>query len=511
MKTRLIPLLLILAMLVTLLAPFPVSAAPEIWDGSTAKGFESGKGTKTNPYIIKTASQLRYFATQVSNRNSFKDKYVCLDADIVLNDTTGWENWLLNPPKNKWTPIGGNDHFCGNFDGRDHTITGIYINDYGNAKGLFSSLYGATVKNVSIEKSVIQGQSNIGGIAGSCSSNGIYKSTISNCHNGGIVSGGGSNVGGIVGYCSSLGSTSLVENCSNTGNIRGNAECTGGIVGQNRAAVQQGDTVTVAYATVTDCCNTGNIISSKENVGGIVGSNVAEVRGNALVANCYNTGSVTGDTHVGGIAGFLSVGFGFLSELINCYNTGEIYGQHAVGGIIGWYGTPGYFLEQWKEMKIDCVSIHAENCYYLAGCAVDRMAAVQNGVGAGSWGHAASDPKKIERERFSQSITTTALTENQMKQKASFAGFDFSKIWTIGKGTPTLRWQKTPVDPSFGDINGDTVVNAMDCLILKGYILKTLKNATDEQIARMDLNGAGGINAMDYAILRSIVLGKFNG
>lgn len=84
-------------------------------------------------------------------------------------------------------------------------------------------------------------------------------------------------------------------------------------------------------------------------------------------------------------------------------------------------------------------------------------------------------------------------------------GYRYSPYTFVSLGEPPK------VEIPLGDINGDTVVNAMDCLILKGYILKTLRNATAEQIARMDLNGAGGINAMDYAVLRSIVLGKYNG
>ena len=58
-----------------------------------------------------------------------------------------------------------------------------------------------------------------------------------------------------------------------------------------------------------------------------------------------------------------------------------------------------------------------------------------------------------------------------------------------------------------GDINGDGKVNAMDCLLLKGYILKTFKNATAEQIERMNVSGDKTINAVDYALLRAAVLG----
>ena len=75
-----------------------------------------------------------------------------------------------------------------------------------------------------------------------------------------------------------------------------------------------------------------------------------------------------------------------------------------------------------------------------------------------------------------------------------------------GDVTYTAVFEKEPLAIP-GDINGDGNVNAMDCLLLKGYILKTFKNADAEQIARMNLNGDKTVNAVDYALLRAAVLG----
>ena len=47
----------------------------------------------------------------------------------------------------------------------------------------------------------------------------------------------------------------------------------------------------------------------------------------------------------------------------------------------------------------------------------------------------------------------------------------------------------------------------MDCLLMRGYILKTFKNATAEQIERMNVNGDKTVNAVDYVLLRAAVLG----
>ncbi|MBQ9970448.1 MAG: hypothetical protein IJP15_08175 [Oscillospiraceae bacterium] len=69
------------------------------------------------------------------------------------------------------------------------------------------------------------------------------------------------------------------------------------------------------------------------NVGGVVGSN------NGTVENCYNSSTVTGYDHVGGVAGSSNSS---KATVRNCYNTGtvsntdvDIDGSRAVGGVVG--------------------------------------------------------------------------------------------------------------------------------------------------------------------------------
>ena len=68
-------------------------------------------------------------------------------------------------------------------------------------------------------------------------------------------------------------------------------------------------------------------------VGGVVGYNGAgyndvEYSG-GTVTNCYNTGSVTGKDHVGGVAGINE------DTVTDCYNVGSINGNKYVGGVVG--------------------------------------------------------------------------------------------------------------------------------------------------------------------------------
>lgn len=74
--------------------------------------FASGTGTKADPFVIKTEAQLRAFAASTTGDNAvdYAGQYVALDADITLNGA--------------WTPI---HYFAGNFDGRNHTVSGVRI------------------------------------------------------------------------------------------------------------------------------------------------------------------------------------------------------------------------------------------------------------------------------------------------------------------------------------------------------------------------------------------------
>ena len=97
----------------------------------------------------------------------FCDKTVMLDADIVLNEADGWENWGYKAPDGlkEWTPIGTYDSpFSGIFDGQGHTVKGVYIMRK-NYAGLFGYLDGGTIQNVGVVESNISG-SRIGGIVG---------------------------------------------------------------------------------------------------------------------------------------------------------------------------------------------------------------------------------------------------------------------------------------------------------------------------------------------------------
>ena len=79
--------------------------------------------------------------------------------------------------------------------------------------------------------------------------------------------------------------------------------------------------------TIESCTNTGAVTGTGNRVGGVVGYNES-----GTIQNCYNTGAVSGNSIVGGVAGYNT---DTNAKIANCYNTGAVSGNSAVGGIAG--------------------------------------------------------------------------------------------------------------------------------------------------------------------------------
>lgn len=252
----------------------------------------------SDTFTIKTASQLKGFASLVNAGKSFERKTIKLEKDIILNDTTSWQSWNKEADGlSQWIPIGRKQTpFSGTFDGQNFSIYGIYLENESSGfyKGFFGFVKGANVSNLSIKKSYIKAYNSVGALIGAA----IDNSVISNCHNYAIVTGKRNCIGGIVGI-------SAMDN------------------------------------TLMDCSNHGKV-SGLHRTGGIIGSTLGKIK----VYNCYNTGEVSGildDT--GGIAGYMTTREEksmFLYKgsfyIINCFNSGIIKGRSSVGGIVGGIG-----------------------------------------------------------------------------------------------------------------------------------------------------------------------------
>lgn len=322
----------ILLSLIFALVAFTGLQAQTIWDGTADTSWYNETSTE---FEISTAEQLAGLAELVNNGTDFSGKTILLTADIVLNDTSDWENWENSAPNNTWTPIGNSSNkFSDTFDGQGHTVSGVYINSENKYQGLFGHNEG-TIKNIGVTESYIKGEYSVGGV---CGLNNTLRGTISNCYNSGSVS-GNEEVGGV---CGGNYSGSTISNCYNSGPINGTGEYTiaGGVCGENNGTISNSyNSGTVignryvggvcgsdSYGTISNCYNTGTISGNLE-VGGVCGWKTG------TISNCYNTGTINGDKNVGGVCGFSGDG-----SISNCYNTGTINGDSYVGGVCGYNG-----------------------------------------------------------------------------------------------------------------------------------------------------------------------------
>ena len=289
-------------------------------------------------YEIGNAGQLYWFAGLVNGTltdgtaQNLKANAV-LTADITVNEdlltsiNTDKDGNVTNGTSFRiWLPMGkinaNNGQqmvYAGIFDGKGHSISGLYANlydapvedsEYAFNKKSFAGLFGldaGVTRNLGIMDSYMRGEYNIGGICGSAEGG-----TIQNCYSTATVC-GESYLGGI---CGRSRSNSIIENCYNAGNVFGNGKSIGGICGDNGATLQ-------------DCYNVGNV-NGKFNVGGIVGGSSGS--GNTIwIKDCYNRGNVIGDTKdIGGIGGYIGY-----SLVENCYSQATVSGNTNVGGICG--------------------------------------------------------------------------------------------------------------------------------------------------------------------------------
>lgn len=309
-------------------------------------------------YEIATAGQLKWFADEV---NSGKPELNArLTADIDLSGVCS----AAVP----WTPIGdqaNNQDYRGTFDGQNHKITGLYLENKGslaNVSSYYTALFGlcdgAAIKNVSVYGEAKAVTRYVAGIVGrACGISTKRTCTIENCHNYVTLTGEPTNdqIYGHAGVAASAQDT-VIRGCSNNADITGYQGYTGGIV----ADASYGTT------TIESCWNTGAILlrgwhHQFRGVGGIVGNASAAVN----ITNCYNAGAISFyyktqkiQQAAGGIVGLAGESsHASTITLTNCYATGTVSGQYddqaSMGALVG------------EVTNNEKTTLTANNCYYL--------------------------------------------------------------------------------------------------------------------------------------------------
>lgn len=184
-----------------------------------------------------------------------------------------------------------------------------------------------------------------------------------------------------------------------------------GITGGSRVGGICGN---LSYGNIENCMVTGDI-SGYQYVGGIVGRNNDNYYNSSIISQCASSGNIIAtDDEVGGILGYR---YGSCS-IENCYSIANVKAEGE-----GSYNYTAYGI-----------GYSAEKCYFagtISGTKMNRVYPIGD-YNTNSY---------YDSEKTKISGKPGALTTKQMKQQASFQGWDFDNIWTIQEGVdyPKLR------------------------------------------------------------------------
>jgi hypothetical protein len=458
-------LLVISCLAIVILSPSAAAALP-------------GSGTQEDPWRIESLADFDEFAADPNYWSGFTR----LETDVNLAGRT-YSTAVIAPDTNNanYGQFDGTA-FTGVFDGNDHKLIGLTINDGGTGNdflGLFGHIDAGEVRNLGLECGSVSGDKYVGGLVGWSG----YFGSVSNCYSTGDVNGTGWNAGGLVGT-----NSGTISNCYSTGDINGIG---GGLVGANSGTISNcystGDVNGIDYAggllgynsgSVSNCYSIGDV-NGGNCVGGLVGDNVgivsnchstADVNGissvgglvgvnwGGTITNCYSSGSVSGYGSVGGLVGH---SFGTIT---NCYSSSTVSGDYFVGGLVGQNGDHYYDPE---ENRIE-VPGYIYNCYSTGEVTGPS-------IGGGLVGYHESGEIRdsfwdTETSEQSSSAGGTPKTTAEMMTQSTFtdAGWDFVDIWLINEGAtyPVLRQEIR------SDLNADDSINMLDFALFASHWLE---------------------------------------
>lgn len=167
----------------------------------------------------------------------------------------------------------------------------------------------------------------------------------------------------------------------------------------------------LSYGNIENCMVTGDI-SGGSYVGGIVGRNSDKYYNSSIISQCASSGNIIANS--GSVGGILAYQNGACS-IENCYSIANVKTE-------GPYYSEAYGIGR-----------SAENCYFAGTISGANINYVYP-IGSNTNSYYDSEKTKISGK-------SGALTTKEMKQQASFQGWDFDNIWTIQEGVdyPKLR------------------------------------------------------------------------
>lgn len=417
-----------------------------------------------------------------------------LVKDIDLSDYRS----NTNTANQGWLPI---PNFTGVFNGNGHTISGLRINRTGSSfLGLFGSVNGATIKNVTVALGGdILGSSAVGVIAGRTThvtNNGAVLENNQVIGNGHTVRAAAllGYAGGLIGYSGD--NTRLENNQVDHINVltNGVSNYAGGLVGAarnsslfdnaiNRAKVEAysyaGGIAGVTYGYSAQAHSNGTLVtknivdteSSVQGRGSYAGGAIGAIYEGSEVRQTLTHAKINGKgSYNGGFAGVIynrskvdqSAAYGsveavrytggFVGALYNSASVSNSYARGAVTGTTELGGFVGTFYD----------SAIIENSYAANTIHTDERNQERAGAFAGQ--HLGTRQQYAGTNYFDQQIAGIAQNlsnaggeqtsgarpqgkdTQEFSQSGTFDGWDFEDTWIIDKGYPVFQFSYKELD-----------------------------------------------------------------
>ena len=404
-----------------------------------------GKGTETDPYQIYTAEDL--------SAAVYKGYYILMN-DI---DLTSWIN--TNSPTEGWIPIGLNGSESIHFNGNGHKISGLWIKATKENAGLFSSLYGSSIKNLEVvvadNKQVI-GTNNTGILIGR-----MVEGEIENCTVRGSLR-AYSDIGGVVGkldggsisYCTAIVSINSASSNAYVGGIAG--ELVGKIsFSKANVSINTAGENTYAGGIVGGTSGLSSEIYTSFSSGAINATGassytagIAGILGNSenpysYVTNCYSTAHIKSSYSAAGVVAY---NYG---KVVKCYASGNIYSNNYGAGIIG-------YNDGANASVAECVAINN-----IINVTFESQSSQSGGYGQriiGGYKNGAQDPEmnnyalktmqvsvnNVPQIVYDNLMNGIAKTADELKLQSTYESlnWNFSGVWAMNANTflPYLQW-----------------------------------------------------------------------
>lgn len=419
----------------------------------TAVAPAAGDGlTSATAYQIAELGNLVWLQQQ-AEASQTEGKFYTMVNDIDASATASWnDDGTDTDVLEGFRPIGLGDpnqwpnaqSFSGIFNGNWHKIVGLTINRPDmDEVGLFGYVgSGATIGGLFLEGGSTTGRGGVGRLAGH-----VYHASIFSCGAMGPVTGRGG-LGGLIGGTTGA----VIVDTYAHGDVTGRDQSVGGLIG---STYDERD----GPSAVVDSHATGSVTGDYE-VGGLVGFSYF-----TRFSNCYATGPAAGlNPTYGNVGGFL--GFDVDGTITNCHATGAASGAHQVGGLVGCNSAPtvdsyatgavtasvdrvgglaGFTLAEVRDCyatgpvagpsQVGGLLGHNESdivtrCY-SAGAVTAQTTYRVGGLVGEDWGTVTSSYWNSETSGQATSDGGAGRSTAQMKEQATFAGWDFSSVWSI--------------------------------------------------------------------------------